>query len=145
MSLQTRRALYGKMAGDSTLTTLLGAAATGFSQSIYHQKAPSGAAFPFVTFQKAAGTPTYTMKTGHAALDDEVWTIKAVDRNTTADRADAIAARLDTLLTDGTLSISGATQLYLRRESDVEYPETAADGVTYHHVGGQYRLVVEAT
>jgi len=67
---------------------------------------------------------------------------KGVDRNTTADTAEAIQARLQTLLNDAALSISGGTLLYLRRESDVEYPETA-DGVRYQHAGSLYRLVFE--
>ena len=60
--------------------------------------------------------------------------------------ADTIAARVDWLLTNGTLSISGATggdALYLRRESDVEYAETS-DGEVYYHAGALYRLIYSA-
>lgn len=143
MSLATRRAIYGRMAGDSTLNALLGAPATGYNKAIYHNQAPAGAAWPFVVFFKSSGVPTYTMKTG-AAFKSDVWTVKAVDRSTSADQAETIDSRLDALLTDGVISISGATQMYLRRESDVEYPETA-EGVAYQHVGGLYRLVFEPT
>ena len=75
-------------------------------------------------------------------MDNDLWLIKAVDRSDTADTADNIASRLDALLTDATLSISGKTQLYLRRESDVDYPENA-DGVVYHHAGSLFRLIYE--
>lgn len=132
------------MSGDTTLNNLLATPATGYSKAIYHNQAPPGAQFPFVVFFKSAGTPGYTFKSG-AAYKEDVWTIKAVDRNTTADLAEAIDARLDALLTDGTVSISGATQMYLRRESDVEYPEVDDAGVRFHHVGGTYRLVFEPT
>jgi hypothetical protein len=82
MSTAVRRALYGKLAGDTTLNALLGTPATGYSKSIYHQEAPDGAS----------------------------------------------------------LSISGSTLLYLRRQSDVEYPEVD-NGVRYSHAGALYRLV----
>jgi hypothetical protein len=142
MSLIVRRALYGKLSGDGTLVGLLGTPAPGRSKSIYYDIAPSKAGFPYVIFNKAAGTPSYTF--GSLALDNEVWTIKGVDRqenfSATPDPVDAIASRLSALLTDGTISISGKTQLYLRRISDVEYPEPSGDQV-FFHAGGEYRLI----
>lgn len=136
-----RRAIYGKMAGDSTLNALLASPPTGYSKAIYHQVAPDAAAHPFVIFNKQAGTPTYAMVTT-PAYETDVWLIKAVDKDTSADDAEAVAARLNALLTDGVLSISGATQLYLRRQSDIDYEETD-DGVVYRHVGSLYRLLYE--
>lgn len=145
MSVAVRRALYGKMAADVTLVALLGPPPSGFSKGIYYQAAPDGAEPPYIIFNKQSGTPRYAI--GERLYDNEIWLIKAIDRDDTpgkasADTADAIASRLDVLLTDGTISISGATQLYLRRESDVEYPETV-DGVTYHHAGANFRLIYE--
>ena len=140
MSTPVRRALYGKMAGDTTLNALLGAPASGYSKAIYHQEAPQGATFPFVVFQKSSGIPTEAMGDPDA-LDTDVWLIKGIDKSTSADTVEAIQARLQALLNDASLSISGATLLYLRRQSDVEYPETD-NGVTYRHAGALYRLVV---
>lgn len=140
MSVAVRRALYGKLAGDSTLTNLLGSAPSGYSQNIYYEEAPSGAAYPLVVFFKSSGTPAYAFAS--RAFDNEMWTIKGIDRNSTADKAEAISTRLDALLTDGALTISGKTQLYLRRESDVDYPETS-DGVTYRHSGAVFRLIYQ--
>lgn len=140
MSVPIRRALYGKMAGDTTLTALLATPPAGYSKSIYYQQAPEGATYPYVIFNKQAGTPRYAL--GDRIHDNEIWLIKAVDRSDTADTADAIASRLDALLTDGTLSISGNTQLYLRRESDVDYPETV-DGALYRHAGSNFRLIYD--
>jgi hypothetical protein len=139
MSTATRRALYGRLSGDTTLTNLLGAPATGYTKGIYHQVAPSGAAFPFVIFSKSSGVPTEAFH-DPSALDTDVWLVKAVDKGNTADTAEAIADRLVTLLNDAPLSISGGkTLLALRRQSDVEYAETES-GVTYHHVGSLFRL-----
>lgn len=139
MSTPVRRALYGTLAGDVTLNALLGTPATGFAKSIYHRQAPSAAAFPFVIIQKQAGTPQDAFG-DPGALEHDVWLVKGVDRNTTADTAEAIQARLIALLNDASLSISGATLTYLRRQSDVEYGETI-DGVRYEHAGALFRLV----
>jgi hypothetical protein len=70
--------------------------------------------------------------------------VKGVDRSDTADRADAIQSRLDTLLTDGALTISGASQMYLRRQSDIDYLEDD-DGEVYRHAGSLYRLLYSQT
>lgn len=138
MSQATRRAIYGKLAGDSTLTNLLDTAPSGWSKSIYYEHAPTDATFPYVIFQKQAGTPRYAFNSTNT-MNDEVWLVKAVDKGDSADAADSISSRLDALLTDGSISISGKTQLYLRRESDVDYAEDA-DGVTYRHSGSLFRL-----
>lgn len=139
MSTPVRRALYGKLAGDTTLNSLLGTPPAGYAKSIYHQMAPVGAEHPFVVFQKQAGNPTEAFG-DPSALENDVWMIKAVDHGTSTDTAEAVQARLAVLLNDATLSISGSTLLYLRRQSDVEYPEVT-DGETYHHAGSLFRLV----
>ncbi len=142
MSLPVRRAIYGKLAGDVTLTALLGTPPAGYAKSIYYQLAPQDSGFPFVLLNKQSGLPRYAFELNDNTLEDEVWLIKAIDRSASADRADEIAARLDSLLTDGALSISGATQLYLRREGSVDYAEEE-DGVRYLHSGHLFRLLYE--
>ncbi len=139
MSVATRRALYGKLAGDATLSGLLGPAADGYTKAIYYEIAPPKAPFPYIVFMKSAGTPTYALK--NKAMDSEMWLVKAVDHSESADAVDTIASRLDALLTDGVLSIAGKTQLYLRRESDVDYPELD-EGEIYRHAGSTFRLVL---
>lgn len=137
-----RRALYGKLAGDTTLNNLLASPPAGRSKSIYYNYAPDAANFPFVVFQKQAGTPTYA-NASKPAYESDVWLVKAIDQNSTADRADAVADRLDDLLTDGTLSIAGGdTVMWLRRESDVVYEEVE-DGQVFVHSGSLYRLIYE--
>ncbi len=139
MSTPTRRAIYGKLSGDGTLNALLGTPATGYTKAIYHQVAPDGAAFPFIIFQKQAGTPTESFG-DPSALETDVWLLKGVDRATSSDTAEAIQARLAALLNDAVLSISGTTAIYLRRTSDVEYAEIE-DGVRFQHAGSLFRLV----
>jgi hypothetical protein len=141
MSTPVRRAIYGKLAGDTTLTNMLGTPAPGFSKSIYHAQAPAGASFPFVIINKQSGVPTEAFA-DPSALENDIWLIRATDKSTTADTAEAIAARVIALLNDATLTISGATHYYLRRQSDVEFLETT-DGVRYPHAGALFRLIYE--
>lgn len=144
-SLAVRRSLYGKLAADTTLNNLLGAPPTGWSKSIFYEVAPEGARFPFVVFSKSSGLPTWTMtNSGTAAFDSEVWQFKAVDRQTpttnSADGAETIMARVEQLLSDASLSISGRSLMFLRRESDIDYSEVV-DGLTYRHSGADFRLI----
>ena len=147
MSQAIRRAIYGKLAGDSTLNALLATPPAGRSKSIYHQQAPDDAEYPFVIFNKQAGTPEYAI--GARAFDNELWQVKGVVTTETPstssvdDVVDAIASRLNALLTDGTISISGATQLLLRRESDVEYSEQPSGQPRILHAGALYRLMYQ--
>jgi hypothetical protein len=140
MSIAVRRAIYGKMAGDGTLTGMLGTKPAGYSQAIYHDIAPKGAGYPYIVFSQQTGTPRYTF--GSRAFDNDLWLVKGVDGNSDSDPVDAIASRLDDLLTDGTISISARDQLYLRRETDVVYSEVV-DGVLVRHHGSLFRLIYE--
>ena len=141
MSTAVRRSIYGKLAGDVTLGNLLAPAAAGYAHAIYHNQAPDDALFPLVVFNKSSGVPTQAFG-DPAAFDTDIWQIKAIDRNSTADNAEAISERIRTLLNDANLSISGGTLMFLRRESDIEYPEES-EGITYLHVGSLYRLVAD--
>jgi len=141
VSTAVRRAIYGKLSGDTTLNNLLGAPASGYTKSIYHQEAPSTANYPFVIINKQSGVPTEAFG-DPSALDEDIWLIKGIDRNTSADNAEAIQARCIALLNDSNISISGVTTLYLRRQSDVEYAEID-DGVRFQHAGSLFRLVTD--
>ncbi len=137
----TRRALYGKLSADTTLNNLLATPPPGYSKSIFHGYAPDEAEYPFILFSRSAGTPTYA-NASKPAYETDVWMVKAIDQQTTGDRAEAISARLQDLLNDADLSISGATAMWFRRQSDIDFPEIT-DGVRYYHSGSLYRLVFE--
>lgn len=137
MSLAVRTAIFNKLNGDATLTGYLGDPPSGMTESIFHNEAPAAANYSFIVFRKQSGTPAYTF--GAQAWDDELWLVKGVDLSTTAITVDAIATRLDAVLTDAALTISGLTHMNTRRESDVEYSEVD-DGTMYVHAGALYRI-----
>jgi Protein of unknown function (DUF3168) len=131
-----RRALFIALSGDSQLTALLSAPA-----AIHHQRAPQTATYPFVIFHRQAGTPSFTF--GRSQLQSDLWLIKGVDLAESASKVEDIAARIDTMLRDASLSVAGRDQLDVRRESDVDYAEADGD-ITYRHCGALYRIVTES-
>lgn len=137
MAASVRAALYGLLAGDTTLAGLLSSPTDG----IFHQRAPQSAKTPYVIFAKHTGSPMWTFRT---PMQWDTWLVKGVDRAGKAGRAEHIAEVIDALLNDAQLTIPGFDHLYLRRASDVDYPEP--DGAeTYHHCGGLYTVVTDPT
>jgi hypothetical protein len=107
--------------------------ATGYSKAIYHAQAPDNATFPFVVFNKQSGVPTEAFG-APSVMENDIWLVKG-DRSGHQRRHRREHPSPDrVLLNDASLSISGGTLLYLRRQSDVEYPEVD-EGVQYHHAG----------
>ncbi len=131
-----RAAVFSKLNSDTTLTALLAT-----TTSIYHRRAPLGASFPFVVYAKNAGAPIQFF--AGAPIANQVWMVKAIDRSTSASKAEDIDKRLNTLLTDPTMSLSDGTLLYMRRESDIDYEEGSDPDVVIHHVGGLYRTMID--
>lgn len=132
---ELKTAIYNKLAADATLTALL---ANG-SSSIFHQIAPEQTNAPYVIFNQQSGTPDWTM--GQKAFDNYTYQIKGVTEGPSAAAAGTIAARIETVLNDQPLTLASGTLLYLRKASDVDYPETNL-GTIYNHSGGIYRILV---
>jgi hypothetical protein len=129
-----KTALTSRLAGDASLTSLQGGTA------VYDTQAPQGADAPFVIFQKVSAVPSYTM--GQRAFDNTVVMVKSVTRGGSKALGGSVAERIDALLDDLPLTISGATNLYLRRQQDIDYQETDK-GVPIHHIGATYSVWVQ--
>jgi hypothetical protein len=125
-----RVALYSLLEDDEELTSL---AAGG----IHHRRAPQGSSFPLLIFDRQANTAQWSMR---SAIDNDLWLVKGVSRGGDSEEAEAIAARVEELLTDAALDVEGRDTLYLRRVSGVSYGEEES-GESYHHEGASYRLV----
>lgn len=131
-----RAAAFAKLNGDSTLTDMLAT-----TTSIYHNRAPLDAAFPFIIFSKNAGSYNLTFK--GAPMANQVWLFKGVDKSPSASRAEDIDRRIDTVLSDASLILSDGSLLYLRRESDVNYEDDTDAEFAIHHIGGLYRTIID--
>lgn len=133
MNKAIRKALYAKLSGAESVTKLLSS-----SSAIYFEQATPEAEYPLVIFSRSSGTDAYTF--AERAWRDQLWLVKAVDRSTSANVADEIDAAVDALLTDGTLTISGASLMSMRRASDMPPFAETKDGQMYRHAGGLYKI-----
>lgn len=128
-----RQSIYQKL-NVSSVTGLLGSG----SASLVHAVARPTSAYPLCVFNKQSGvTDSLTFSGDH--MDNELWLVKGIAKGTSASVAEDIDKACFDLLHFGALSITGAEDLFLSRESDVSFPETQGDTV-FFHVGGLYRL-----
>jgi hypothetical protein len=134
--IEVERAIVALLEGDPVLDSY----GPGGQMSVWRNLAPEGEPLPYVLLSKQAGSRIYAHKS--LLVRDLVYLVKAVDSGHDHTRAAQIDARLDALLTDGTLTLPPPlAHLSTRRESDIDYEETDG-GVTYQHLGGLYRVQV---
>lgn len=131
-------ALYSRLAGTAAVTSGL---AHG-SLSVYSQIAPQGADTPYLIFSQQSGIDE-NVKTGRSR---QILMLVKVVSNVSMKSAGTIGQAIDDALhviegEVGTpLSISGWSNFWQRRDSDVRYTERDPDGKIYHHAGGLYRF-----
>jgi hypothetical protein len=133
---QTATALVTTLGGDSTLTTTLGV--TG----VFYDLAPDEQAYPFIVISLVTAPDHYTM--GRRAWTEGHWQIRAFDGDRSARRAARVMARVDALLTDQPLTVTGHTALVVRR-TDTLPPVTEIDSATGLHIraeGARYLIGV---
>lgn len=126
-----RKAILDRLLADATLTAM----ATG--ARIYDTQAPPETALPYLIVQFMGGgvrpiTPRRKM--------DLVFVVKAVSKGPNAAASWDIIDRVDYLLDNHALAVTGYTTYWLKRESpDINYIESAG-GDVYRHVGTTFRL-----
>jgi Protein of unknown function (DUF3168) len=140
VSVNVRSGLWSKLASTPAVTAKLAAAHTGYEKAIYHEQAPTDAAFPYIVFSKMAGTKVRAMQTPEA-FKRETWMVKAVDRGTSSKLAEEIAEAIDATLDGGTLTVTGKTVADLNHVGDIDYSESSGDQ-QYRHIGATYRLTL---
>lgn len=124
-------ALYELLSSDATLTTTLGCAV--------YDDVPDSAAMPYVSIGEATEIPWNRFQGTGSEL---TWTIHAWSRYPGRKEALAILARLNQLLDQIPLTLSGGlVNLFCRYEMGNVIRDH--DGVTRHLVA-RYRLLVEA-
>ena len=123
--------LYSKLSGTSALTTLLANAT-----SVYNQIVPKGKAYPLVIFNlQGGGDENDTPK----RRKNYVYLAKAVSA-VSMKQAGLIDAQIDAALHEATLTVTGWTNFWCMRTTDIRYTETTAEGANYFHSGGLYRI-----
>jgi hypothetical protein len=127
---------------DAALFTALNIAAVNnvATGGVYSRRAPQGTVSPYLIYNlqsKVDDYWAYTKRGGQA-----LYLVKAVSKALWPKEAQDIDTQIDTALQDATLTITGFSQIYCRREANLEFPEEV-DGVIYQHVGGIYRIIAD--
>lgn len=115
-------AVYSKLTGDAGA----GGVNTLATGGIHQMKAPQTAGLPRVVFQELTRKNLYTFRV--LAAGHVFYQFKALAADTPTDEgatlAGTIADRMETLLLDPTMTITGKTLLYCRPDTSIPpYPE----------------------
>jgi len=124
-------ALYACLTGSTALTTLLASAA-----SVYDTQAPDGATYDYVAFSHTGGGPT-----NQTPRDDQnnLFFVRAYS-HTSAKKAGQIDAQLYSLLHHKPLTVSGWSNFWMARETDLKMIENEPSGGKIWMQGGYYRI-----
>jgi hypothetical protein len=126
-------ALVTLLAGDATLTTLLGGAA------VYFGAAPEQLErFVLVTQQAHLDEPMF----GATAYEVITYLVKAVIQAAEPADAEAAAARIDVLLAGQDLALSSYSLMVLKRLQRVRYVDPDEFNRPWQHQGGEYEVWV---
>jgi hypothetical protein len=107
---------------------------------VFNMIAPQDTPPPYVVFQAMSKVDDYFSFTGRGG--SALYMVKVIDRSSWPKSASDIDTQVDSALQDASLSISGHSSLYCRRESDLYLVEDV-NGVTYQHIGGIYRIIAD--
>lgn len=132
-----RQAIYTKLNVASVTTSL----ASG-SASLHHSVAPSSASYPLVVFNRQASTESLMF--GGTAIESDVWMVKAVAKGNSSSAAEDVDKAVSDVLHFKPLNITGANDMYLARETAIDYSEVV-EGEVYRHHGHNYRVIYQDT
>jgi hypothetical protein len=125
-------ALYNALVGASGLITELG------GTFIYNKQAPQNPNDRYVIFSQQAGGDVNDTPIRERNV---LYTVMGIAL--TQEKAAAIDTDIDTALHLAELTISGWSNLWLARETDININQIDSGGVTRYHVGGIYRVIMD--
>jgi Protein of unknown function (DUF3168) len=136
-STEIEIALIARLSGDAALTALL-------PDGVYVNQAKQGKTrFTLVSLVIASDAGQFAAVGQRRATEDCLYLVKAVTLDQSRARAGDAAARIDALLEDQPLTITGYTCARIAREERID--ETEVDdldaSIRWQHRGGRYRLV----
>lgn len=128
-------ALLTKLSGDATLLALM-------PDNVWFDEAPPGSQrFVIVSLVEASDRAIF----GGRKFEDAHYLVKAVALSSAPSAATNVksaAARIDALLEDATLTVTGYTTFEVSRESRIRITEVddVDPTIRWYHRGGQYRV-----
>ena len=132
-------ALYDILMGDATLTGLL--ATYKGTASVFGPGVPNHADFPYVTFRKIGGAPDNTTPSD---MRSYLYSVVGFSEDSQSE-ANQIDNRVDELLDGHSLSLSGYTTLWMKRETELpEIVEHPNDNKLIYRSGAYYRIIIDS-
>ncbi len=125
--------IYSKLTGQASLITALG------GTLIYSGQAPQNPGAKYCVFQWQGGGDANESPTRMRSL---LYTVRGVA--TTKANALSIDSAIDDALHNQTLTVTGWTNIWLARETDINFIEPDAGGVNRYHAGGIYRVIIDS-
>lgn len=125
-------ALYNKLVATAALITELG------GTFIYNKQAPQPPGDNYVVFNQQAGGDVNDTPIRERNI---LYTVMGIARS--QEKAGAIDTNIDTTLHLAELTITGWSNLWLARETDINISQIDSGGVTHYHVGGIYRVIMD--
>ena len=127
-------AIYSRLKTTSAVTSLLAG-----TTAIYHLQAPEGQAYPYVVFNIQGGGDVN--ETARRRKNLMVYVRAYTTGLNGAAQGGSIDAQIDSALHLVPLTISGWTNTWLARETDIELAQNEPNGQQVHTNGGVYRIV----
>ena len=126
-------AIFSKLTGASTVTSLLAT-----SGSVFNVTVPTGYGYPLILFNLQGGGD---LNDTPRRAKEPLYQVKALS-DISMYEAGQIDDAMDAVLHNTTLTVSGWTNYWCARESDVRFAESLPDGSYIYHSGGIYRIGV---
>lgn len=127
----TATALYSAMTGSTALTSLLAG-----TTSVYDTQAPDSATYPYVVFSLQDGRPD---NIAPSDMQSDLWFVRAYTQGSMK-AADTIKAAFDGVIHKKVLSVTGWTNFWTVRETDLRSIENLPSGQRVYMSGGFYRI-----
>lgn len=133
-SAEVDEAVIGRLVGDATLSSLM-------PDGVYFGVAKKSAT-RFVVVEQLTHDDNYML--GGEAYERFEYLVKAVEKNLSGLNVDNAAARIQTLLQDAPLTVTGYTLMRIQRTERVRYTEPDADNADarWQHSGGRFEAYV---
>lgn len=124
--------LYNALTGAGDLITELG------GTYIYNKQAPQSPEDKYVIFQQQGGGDVNDTPIRERNILYSVFGVAL-----TQEDAGAVDTEIDTALHLATLTITGWSNLWLARETDINFSEIDGGGVTRYRAGAIYRVIMD--
>ena len=136
-------AINSRLKTTSAITSLISTVPNGTAPAIYHLQAPEGQAYPYVVFNVQGGGDVND--TANRLKNLMVFIRVYTAGLNGAAQGGSIDARIDTALHLVPLTVTGWSNIWRARETDVELVQNEPGGQQIHTNGGVYRMILNKT